>query len=83
MAISPRSPRSSRLALEHDAWLMTDDAHGIGVIGNGRGSSFAHGQPVDVPLQMGTLSKAVGGYGGYLCASTPVMRPGPQPRPAP
>jgi 8-amino-7-oxononanoate synthase len=26
-----------------------------------------------VPLQMGTLSKAIGGYGGYLCASTPVI----------
>ena len=30
-------------------------------------------QPVAVPLQMGTLSKAVGGYGGYLCASGPVI----------
>ncbi len=57
------------LAAEHDAWLMTDDAHGLGVVGDGRGSSFAHGAPVSVPLQMGTLSKAVGAYGGYLCAS--------------
>lgn len=60
------------LAEEHDAWLMTDDAHGLGVVGSGRGSSFAHGRPVDVPLQMGTLSKAVGAYGGYLCASQSV-----------
>ena len=57
------------LAAEHDAWLMTDDAHALGVVGDGRGSSFAHGAPVGVPLQMGTLSKAVGAYGGYLCAS--------------
>ena len=28
---------------------------------------------VPVPLQMGTLSKAIGGYGGYLCASPPVI----------
>jgi 8-amino-7-oxononanoate synthase len=48
---------------------MTDDAHGLGVIGGGRGSALAHGAPVHVPLQMGTLSKAVGAYGGYLCAS--------------
>jgi 8-amino-7-oxononanoate synthase len=52
---------------------MADDAHGLGVIGDGRGSSFATGERVDVPLQMGTLSKAVGGYGGYLCASRSVV----------
>lgn len=53
------------LADTHDAWLLTDDAHGIGVLNEGRGSAHGHA----VPLQMGTLSKAVGGYGGYLCAS--------------
>ena len=62
-------PALAALAAEHDAWLMTDDAHGIGVVGGGRGSSFAFDPPVSVPLQMGTLSKAVGSYGGYLCAS--------------
>jgi 8-amino-7-oxononanoate synthase len=56
-----------------DTWLMTDDAHGLGVIGNGRGSAFAAGGGALVPLQMGTLSKAIGGYGGYLCASRPVI----------
>jgi 8-amino-7-oxononanoate synthase len=65
-------PALAALAAEHDAWLMTDDAHGLGVVGGGRGSSFAHGAPVSVPLQMGTLSKAVGCYGGYLCASRSV-----------
>jgi 8-amino-7-oxononanoate synthase len=62
-----------QLAREHDAWLMTDDAHGIGVVGDGRGSTYAGETPADVPLQMGTLSKAIGGYGGYLCASAPVI----------
>lgn len=61
------------IAATHDAWLMTDDAHGIGVVGGGRGSSFADGARDAVPLQMGTLSKAVGSYGGYLCASRPVV----------
>jgi 8-amino-7-oxononanoate synthase len=61
------------LADEHDAWLMTDDAHGIGVVGGGRGSSFIGNSHVPVPLQMGTLSKAIGAYGGYLCASEPVI----------
>lgn len=61
------------LAKAHDAWLMTDDAHGIGVVGEGRGSSFVTGLKADVPLQMGTLSKAIGSYGGYLCASKAVV----------
>ena len=61
------------VAAAHDAWLMADDAHGLGVVGGGRGSSFANGKHVPLPLQMGTLSKAVGGYGGYLCASAPVI----------
>ena len=52
---------------------MTDDAHGIGVVGGGRGSTFAWTAKADVPLQMGTLSKAIGGYGGYLCASAAVI----------
>ncbi len=53
------------LAGAHDAWLMADDAHGVGV-----------SPPLDpglVPLRMGTLSKALGSYGGYLCASAPVI----------
>ena len=57
------------LAEDYDAWLMTDDAHGLGVVGGGRGSSFVGNTHIDVPLQMGTLSKAIGAYGGYLCAS--------------
>ena len=65
-------PPLAALAVEHGAWLMTDDAHGLGVVGDGRGSSFAFDPPVAVPLKMGTLSKAVGSYGGYLCASSSV-----------
>jgi 8-amino-7-oxononanoate synthase len=62
-----------QLARDFDAWLMADDAHGIGVLGEGRGSTFATAPPAEVPLQMGTLSKAVGAYGGYLCASSAVI----------
>jgi 8-amino-7-oxononanoate synthase len=60
------------IARAHDAWLMTDDAHGLGVLGGGRGSAHANGTKVNIDLQMGTLSKALGSYGGYLCASKPV-----------
>jgi 8-amino-7-oxononanoate synthase len=61
------------LADRYDAWLMTDDAHGIGVLGNGRGSAAAAGVARRIPLQMGTLSKAVGSYGGFICAAKPVI----------
>jgi len=61
------------LANQYDTWLMSDDAHGIGVVGGGRGSSFAGNTYIPVPLQMGTLSKALGSYGGYLCGSEPVI----------
>jgi 8-amino-7-oxononanoate synthase len=69
------APLAELLALadEHDAWLMSDDAHGIGVVGGGRGSSFAGNTHIPVPLQMCTLSKALGSYGGYVCASKPVI----------
>ena len=52
---------------------MSDDAHGIGVLGGGRGSGFSEAGPARIDLQMGTLSKAIGSYGGYLCASQPVI----------
>ena len=66
----------ARLAQRFDCWLLSDDAHGLGVVGGGRGSTFVNGRvqmPVEVPLQIGTLSKAVGAYGGYLCASRAVV----------
>ena len=70
----------AQLAQRFDAWLLSDDAHGLGVVGGGRGSTFANGAvasgvhgPPAVPLQIGTLSKAVGAYGGYLCASRAVV----------
>lgn len=57
------------LANRHDAWLMTDDAHGVGVLNDGAGSS-----PSAKPhIQMGTLSKAIGSYGGYVCASAKII----------
>jgi 8-amino-7-oxononanoate synthase len=62
----------SGVCTQHDAWLLVDDAHGVGVVGGGRGA--VHAFPgAEVPLQMGTLSKAIGSYGGYLCASRAVI----------
>ncbi len=62
----------SAVCVAQDAWLMVDDAHAVGVIGDGRGSSAAYpGAKVD--LQMGTLSKALASYGGYVCAGADVV----------
>jgi 8-amino-7-oxononanoate synthase len=47
------------LAAEFDAWLMSDDAHGF----------FVTEQPDRASVQMGTLSKSLGGYGGYVAGS--------------
>lgn len=66
-------PALGSLAAHYDAWLMSDDAHGVGILGGGRGSGFAHASLPHVDLQMGTLSKAIGSYGGYLCASQSVI----------
>ncbi len=55
----------SALARRYDAWLMVDDAHGLGVPGDGA--------KAEIDLQMGTLSKALGSYGGYLCAAQAVI----------
>jgi 8-amino-7-oxononanoate synthase len=66
-------PELADVARRYDAWLMSDDAHGIGVLGGGRGSAYATHPAASIPLQMGTLSKAIGSYGGYLCASRDVI----------
>jgi 8-amino-7-oxononanoate synthase len=56
--------RLAALARRADAWLMVDDAHDL---------AFGPSDHADIPLRIGTLSKALGGYGGYLCASEPVI----------
>ena len=60
-----RAPISelNELANANDAWLLTDDAHGLGLLERSLPQA---------PLQMGTLSKTLGSYGGYLCASRAV-----------
>ena len=52
----------------HGAWLMIDEAHGLGVLGNkGKGSFEAQGvRPGDVDIWMGTMSKTLSGCGGYI-----------------
>ena len=46
----------------------------LGVINGGKGGGYrADGSAIPIDLRMGTLSKAIGGYGGYICASAPVI----------
>jgi 8-amino-7-oxononanoate synthase len=70
-----RAPLDQLAALtaEHDAWLMVDDAHGLGVLGGGRGSVFEFDPRPRIDVHMGTLSKAVGAYGGFVAASRAVV----------
>ena len=52
------------------ALLMLDEAHAVGVIGpNGRGLAAAENVSQEVDVQMGTLSKALGASGGYICGA--------------
>jgi len=57
-------------AEKHGAIMMVDDAHSSGVLGrNGRGTIDHFGLHGRVHVQVGTLSKAVGVLGGYVCGS--------------
>ncbi len=63
-------PGLAAAARRHDAWLMIDDAHGLGVLGE-RGDGCvgrAHGVE-DVPILVGTLGKALGTGGAFVAGS--------------
>ncbi|MBI4063737.1 MAG: glycine C-acetyltransferase [Elusimicrobia bacterium] len=67
-------PEILKTAEKFDAVLMVDDAHATGVMGpNGRGTPSHFGLTEKIPIQIGTLSKAVAAVGGYV-ASTKEMQ---------
>jgi glycine C-acetyltransferase len=63
-------PALCDLAEKYGAIMMVDDAHASGVLGrNGRGSVDHFGVHGRVDIEVGTLSKAVGALGGYVCGT--------------
>ncbi len=67
-------PEIVEVAARYDAIVMVDDAHASGVMGpNGRGTPSHFGLTDKIPIQIGTLSKAIASIGGYV-ASTQQMR---------
>lgn len=67
-------PEICRLAAEYGARVMVDDAHGLGVIGEGgRGSASHFGLEEQVDIYMGTFSKSLASLGGYMAAKKEVV----------
>ncbi|MBC8094754.1 MAG: 8-amino-7-oxononanoate synthase, partial [Akkermansiaceae bacterium] len=67
-----RAPLTEIVALKntYGAWLMVDEAHATGLHGNqGRGVADELGVSDQIEIQMGTLGKALGASGGYICGS--------------
>lgn len=57
----------SELARRYDATLLVDEAHATGVLGDdGSGGCAACGVKTEIPIRIGTLSKAVGSHGGFV-----------------
>lgn len=74
--------RLSELSSEHNALLMIDDAHGFGVLGSTLNTEPAAGQgvrayfglsPQQLPLYVGTLGKALGGFGAFVAGSADLI----------
>ncbi len=64
-------PELARIARQHKAWLMIDDAHGLGVLGATGGGICEHDgvSAADVPVLVGTLGKAFGTFGAFVAGS--------------
>jgi 7-keto-8-aminopelargonate synthetase-like enzyme len=67
-------PEIVRLAKLYGARVMVDDAHGLGVLGEGgRGTASHFGLEDDVDIYMGTFSKSLASLGGYMAAKAEVV----------
>ena len=67
-------PRIVELARRHGARVVVDEAHATGALGpGGRGAVAEAGLEGEVDVLVGTLSKALGSYGGYVCARREIV----------
>lgn len=67
-------PELVSLKKEFGTILMVDDAHGTGVLGDcGRGTAEHCGVEAGIDIHMGTLGKALGGFGAYVAASREII----------
>ncbi len=66
-------PQLLELAERHDAWLVVDDAHGFGVLGEGRGALAHFNIASERIVAMGTLGKAAGVAGAFVAAHPVVI----------
>jgi len=66
-------PELLLLAERFDAWLVVDDAHGFGVLGDGRGTLARFGLRSERIVYMGTLGKAAGVAGAFVAAHPAVI----------
>ncbi len=63
-------PKIVELAEKYGAWVYVDEAHATGVLGKkGKGAVEHFGLDGKVQVRMGTLSKAVGSFGAFICGS--------------
>jgi 8-amino-7-oxononanoate synthase len=66
-------PEIAAVCKRYGARLMVDDAHGLGVMGGGRGTPYHFGVSDQVDLQMGTFSKSFASIGGFIAGSADII----------
>ncbi len=66
-------PHLIPMARKYDARVMVDDAHGMGVVGGGRGTAREFGMDNDVDLIMSTFSKSFASLGGFIAGNSDII----------
>jgi glycine C-acetyltransferase len=67
-------PRLVEICRKHHAWLMIDEAHSLGVLGEtGRGIEEHFAMPGSIDIKMGTLSKTIPSVGGYIAGASDMI----------